>query len=264
MTFAFVIPQKTTKTDKLGDKGRARAVLPYLKHDGRPLPNCAQRLLEVLVDSCGYDNGVCFKGERHLLHDCEFVARSSLLKARKVLKDAGLVRWTPLEEAPVCVRQNVWKTDARLNHYQVNWKKLNERYAERIAHRKAYKRDATEATKDATESVASSVASKTTTAIEVVSDEKRPRSRSYLDEEATAIEVTNLVINRTLKEREPCKGPPACAGAPVNRPASPSPGGEAVHSSGKAVPAAHPSDWSKEELEWIEQERLRARAESGG
>jgi hypothetical protein len=136
MTFPFTKPAKPTHKDKLGDKARARQVLPYLQYNGKQMPSCAVRLLERLVDRCNPETGAAFAGEKRLLHDCRFT-HSSLTKARAILKAAELVRWTTVEEAPY--RDVIWG-DRRVNCYQISWQRLNALFDDLAKHRASYKR----------------------------------------------------------------------------------------------------------------------------
>jgi hypothetical protein len=185
--FEFQVPRK-------GDKNKLKEVGPYLKDArGKPLPNCAQRLL-LFVGISVNETGATWHAEPSLIGHCMF-GSTSLKKARRVLKAAGLMDWTDFASAPLAAQNAAARPyiDGRTNFCAVNFKKIREAHAELEAARKAAREERKAARKAETTAANATVSEQTRVASATVSPQTTAASAT------TNYESINPEIKVTMK-----------------------------------------------------------------
>jgi hypothetical protein len=204
-SFGFQVPAK-------GDRNRVKEVAPYLLHNGRPIPICARRLLVALAIHVN-DKGCTWHGERSLLAECQF-SHTSLAKARRVLKAAGLIGWSDVANSPDGDQRVNWVgVDARTNYYAVNFAKINEAYSELVAERAAARAERKKARDDAKAAAArcqhdANVMSDTSVASATLVAQTSVASATLVAQTSVASATPNSEIGNS-ETRETMKG--ACA-----------------------------------------------------
>lgn len=139
--FNYTIP-------KQGDRWRARDVIPFLS-----LPDCAKRVLLVLVDRCNDKTGQCDPAGGRLAHDCgspdtgKPLSDRATWKGIAVLEQAGLIRRLKIGRQQVNAESFAYGNDAVMvktnwarNSYQIDWARLNQLHAARVTRRNSFRR----------------------------------------------------------------------------------------------------------------------------